>query len=168
MPIAKGVSRTQVPASRSAAAPRPVSAPIARHEARVAASGPAGIARSLAAAGPLRRGGVPVNDDADLEKEVDAMGAKAASRATDQVARAGGPGATMPDNLKAGVEQLAGLDASAVKVHYNSPKPATLQAHAYAEGNEVFLAPGAEQFLAHEAWHVVQQAQGRVVPTKQA
>jgi hypothetical protein len=29
------------------------------------------------------------------------------------------------------------------------------------------VAPGREQHLPHEAWHVVQQAQGRVQPTTQ-
>lgn len=50
-------------------------------------------------------------------------------------------------------------------MHYNSSKPAQLQAHAYAQVNEIHLAPGQEQHLPHEAWHVVQQAQERVRPT---
>jgi hypothetical protein len=54
-----------------------------------------------------------------------------------------------------------------VKVHYNSPKPAQLQAHAYAQGTQIHVAPGQEKHLPHEAWHVVQQKQGRVKPTKQ-
>ena len=54
-----------------------------------------------------------------------------------------------------------------VRVHYNSPKPATVQAHAYAQGNQIHLAPGQERHLPHEAWHVVQQKQGRVKPTAQ-
>lgn len=54
-----------------------------------------------------------------------------------------------------------------VKVHYNSAKPAQLQAHAYAQGSEIHVAPGQEKHLPHEAWHVVQQAQGRVRPTMQ-
>jgi len=54
-----------------------------------------------------------------------------------------------------------------VRVHYNSDKPAQLQAHAYAQGTEIHLAPGQEKHLAHEAWHVVQQMQGRVKPTMQ-
>ncbi|MGY8938739.1 MAG: eCIS core domain-containing protein [Flavobacteriales bacterium] len=56
---------------------------------------------------------------------------------------------------------------SDVKVHYNSPKPAQLQAHAYAQGNQIHLASGQEKHLPHEAWHVVQQKQGRVAPTTQ-
>ena len=54
-----------------------------------------------------------------------------------------------------------------MKVHYNSDKPAQLQAHAYAQGSEIHVAPEQEQHLPHEAWHVVQQAQGRVRPTMQ-
>ncbi|KAL0630563.1 hypothetical protein Q9L58_010589 [Maublancomyces gigas] len=54
-----------------------------------------------------------------------------------------------------------------LKVHYNSDKPAQLQAQAYAQGNEIHLGPGQERHLPHEAWHVVQQAQGRVRPTLQ-
>ena len=54
-----------------------------------------------------------------------------------------------------------------VKVHYNSSRPAQLNALAYARGNEIHLAPGQEKHLPHEAWHVVQQAQGRVKPTMQ-
>ena len=54
-----------------------------------------------------------------------------------------------------------------VQVHYNSPKPAQLKAHAYAQGNQIHLGPGQEKHLSHEAWHVVQQKQGRVQPTMQ-
>ncbi|MGV3609585.1 MAG: DUF4157 domain-containing protein, partial [Fluviicola sp.] len=54
-----------------------------------------------------------------------------------------------------------------VKVHYNSSQPASLQAHAYAQGTDIHVAPGQEKHLPHEAWHVVQQKQGRVQPTKQ-
>lgn len=54
-----------------------------------------------------------------------------------------------------------------VQVHYNSSLPAQLNAHAYAQGSDIHVAPGQEQHLPHEAWHVVQQAQGRVKPTLQ-
>jgi uncharacterized protein DUF4157 len=73
----------------------------------------------------------------------------------------------MPDHLKAGVENLSGMDLSDVKVHYNSSQPAQLNALAYAQGNEIHIGTGQEQHLAHEAWHVVQQRQGRVQATKQ-
>lgn len=73
----------------------------------------------------------------------------------------------LPENLKSGIEQLSGFSMDDVKVHYNSSKPAQLQAHAYAQGSEIHLAPGQETHLPHEAWHVVQQKQGRVKPTVQ-
>jgi hypothetical protein len=73
----------------------------------------------------------------------------------------------LPDNLKSGVENLSGHSMDDVKVHYNSPKPAQLQAHAYAQGTDIHVASGQEKHLPHEAWHVVQQKQGRVKPTMQ-
>jgi hypothetical protein len=73
----------------------------------------------------------------------------------------------LPNNLKSGIENLSGIDMSDVKVHYNSSQPAQLNAHAYAQGNQIHIAPGQEKHLPHEAWHVVQQKQGRVKPTKQ-
>ena len=73
----------------------------------------------------------------------------------------------MPDNLKSGIENLSGYSMDDVKVHYNSEKPAQLQAHAYAQGTDIHLGPGQEKHLSHEAWHVVQQKQGRVKPTMQ-
>ena len=73
----------------------------------------------------------------------------------------------MPDGLKAGVENLSGLPMDDVKVHYNSDKPAQMQALGYAQGTEIHVGPGQEQHLPHEAWHVVQQKQGRVKPTVQ-
>jgi hypothetical protein len=73
----------------------------------------------------------------------------------------------LPDNLKSGVENLSGIDISDVKVHYNSAKPAQLQALAYAQGTDIHIGPGQEKHLPHEAWHVVQQKQGRVKPTMQ-
>ncbi len=71
----------------------------------------------------------------------------------------------MPDQLKSEVESLSGLNMDDVKVHYNSSKPAAVQAHAYTQGSDIHIAPGQQEHLAHEAWHVVQQKQGRVKPT---
>ena len=73
----------------------------------------------------------------------------------------------LPDNLKSGIESLSGFSMDHVKTHYNSPQPAKLNALAYAQGSDIHIAPKQEQHLPHEAWHVVQQAQGRVAPTKQ-
>lgn len=71
----------------------------------------------------------------------------------------------LPDNLKNGMENLSGISLDHVKVHYNSAKPAAVQAHAYAQGSDIHLASGQERHLPHELGHVVQQAQGRVKPT---
>ena len=73
----------------------------------------------------------------------------------------------LPDKLKSGIENLSGYSMDDVKVHYNSTRPAQLNAHAYAQGNQIHLASGQEKHLPHEAWHVVQQKQGRVKPTMQ-
>ncbi|MDF3126600.1 DUF4157 domain-containing protein [Rheinheimera sp. 1928-s] len=73
----------------------------------------------------------------------------------------------LPNQLKTGIESLSGMSMDHVKVHYNSSQPAQLNAHAYAQGSNIHLAPGQEKHLPHEAWHVVQQAQGRVKPTMQ-
>src|SRR6476646_9850560 len=73
----------------------------------------------------------------------------------------------LPDSLKAGVEALSGYSMDDVNVHYNSAEPAKLQALAYAQGTDIHIAPGQEHHLPHEAWHVVQQKEGRVQPTMQ-
>jgi hypothetical protein len=73
----------------------------------------------------------------------------------------------LPDNLKTGMENLSAMSLDDVKVHRNSDKPAQLQAHAFAQGADIHLGPGQEKHLPHEAWHVVQQKQGRVKPTLQ-
>lgn len=70
----------------------------------------------------------------------------------------------LPDMLKAGIERLSGLSLDDVRVYRNSPKPEGLQALAYTQGNQIYVAPGKEDSLPHEAWHVVQQKQGRVRP----
>jgi hypothetical protein len=86
------------------------------------------------------------------------------SDTTSPVQRAAAPAnkTGLPDNVKSGVEQLSGISLGDVKVHYNSPKPAQLQAHAYAQGTDIHVASGQEKHVPHEAWHVVQQKQGRV------
>ena len=73
----------------------------------------------------------------------------------------------IPNQLKSGIEGLSGVDVSDVKVHYNSSKPAQLNAHAYAQGSNIHIGPGQEKHLPHEAWHTVQQKQGRVQATTQ-
>ena len=73
----------------------------------------------------------------------------------------------LPDGLKSGVESLSGMSLDHVKVHYNSSQPEQLNALAYAQGSHIHVTAGQEHNLPHEAWHVVQQAQGRVQPTMQ-
>lgn len=74
-------------------------------------------------------------------------------------------GGGLPAQLQQGIEHFSGADMSGVKVHYNSSKPATVQAHAYAQGSNIHVSNGQEKHLPHEAWHVAQQRQGRVQPT---
>lgn len=71
----------------------------------------------------------------------------------------------MPTQLRAGVEALSGVSMDGVRVHRNSSAPAQVNAHAFAQGRDIHLGPDQEQHLPHEAWHVVQQAQGRVSVT---
>lgn len=73
----------------------------------------------------------------------------------------------LPDKLKSSIEQASGMDMSHVKVHYNSAKPVELGAFAYTQGSDIYIGPGQEKHLSHEAWHVVQQQQGRVKSTMQ-
>ena len=71
----------------------------------------------------------------------------------------------LPNQLKSGIENMSGIDMSDTKVHYNSSKPGEVGAHAYAQGTDIHVASGQEKHLGHEAWHVVQQKQGKVKPT---
>ncbi len=73
--------------------------------------------------------------------------------------------AGLPGNLKISIESLSGLSMNDVLVHYNSEKPAQTNTLAYAYGSQIYLGAGQEKHLPHEAWHVVQQKQGRVKPT---
>ncbi|MEM8961371.1 MAG: hypothetical protein AAGD38_07840 [Acidobacteriota bacterium] len=68
----------------------------------------------------------------------------------------------MPSELAWGFVALSGIAMYRVEVFYNSPEPKRVWAHAFARDREIHLAPGQEEHLPHEAWHVVQQAEGRV------
>jgi hypothetical protein len=81
------------------------------------------------------------------------------ARQQDQEKRTG-----LPDKLKAGIEAISGIDLDDVKVHHNSSKPSEIKALAYTKGTEIYVGPGQAKYLPHEAWHVVQQKQGRVQP----
>lgn len=74
-------------------------------------------------------------------------------------------GKPLPLKLRRGMEKLTGITLSHVRVFYNSTKPAQVQAYAYAQGRNIYIAPGQEQHLPHELGHVVQQAKGMVKPT---
>ena len=74
----------------------------------------------------------------------------------------------LPDTLKTGIEILSGISLDNVNVYYHSPQPPRVQALAYTQGTNIHVGPGQEKHLAHEAWHIVQQKQGRVKPTMQA
>ena len=69
-------------------------------------------------------------------------------------------GVGMPDKLAQGIEQLSGVPMDGVRVHYNSLLPVQQGAQSFTQGNDIHLAPGAEKHLPHEAWHIIQQAQG--------
>lgn len=71
----------------------------------------------------------------------------------------------LPENLQSGIESLSGQSMADVKVQFNSPEPGKYGAHAFARGASIHVAPGQEQHLPHEAWHVAQQKQGRVSAT---
>ena len=73
----------------------------------------------------------------------------------------------LPQPIKKGTESLSGQPMNDVNVHYNSSEPEKVNAHAFAEGNDIHLASGQERHLPHEAWHVAQQKQGRVGPTSE-
>ena len=118
---------------------------------------------SLAAAlnrSPRAQGLVQLQRTIDQSPRVQALARSAApARVANQTC--------LPDALKAGVETLSGLSMDHVRVHYDSSQPARFSALAYAQGRDIHVAPGQQRHLPHEAWHVVQQAQGRVKPTMQ-
>lgn len=68
----------------------------------------------------------------------------------------------LPAALQQRFEQLSGIDLGDVQVHRGSSMPARFGALALTQGHQIHLARGQEAHLAHEAWHVVQQKQGRV------
>jgi hypothetical protein len=140
------------------------------------------VARPVSSAGKDGMSIDPPNYGIDfLDSELSATAAVSGSAAAIQLKQAAGPGRQiltanvarpestdyLPSNLKASIEHLSGIALDDVKVHYNSTKPTRLQAVAFARGANIYLTPGQEKHLPHEAWHVVQQKQGRVRPTNQ-
>jgi hypothetical protein len=103
------------------------------------------------------------DDEEKLQMKKDVVQREEAPAATSSTTNNTG----MPDSMKSSMENMSGMDLSDVKVHKNSEKPKSMGALAYAQGTDIHVAPGQEQHLGHEAWHVVQQKQGRVKPTLQ-
>ena len=68
----------------------------------------------------------------------------------------------LPDSMKSNLENASGFDMSDIRVHRNDPSPAKVGALAYTQGTDIYLGPGQEKHLGHEAWHSVQYKQGRV------
>lgn len=129
-----------------------------------AKTSPEPVARSDTAARPPQHGpDSPAFDTPRQTRQLQRMSQLRALAPQSVAPHLGG----LPPPLRAGIESLSGLDMSGVRVHRNSGKPEALQAHAYAQGQDIHLAPGQDRHLPHEAWHVVQQAQGRVRPTLQ-
>lgn len=127
-------------------------------------AGPGGATRVHGQGASLRRAHavrfVDAHVDGGVVQRQEGAGAAAPAAAMSHSAR-------LPDPLRTSVERLSGLDMSDVRVHYRSPEPARVQALAYAQGDAIHLGPGQEQHLPHEAWHIVQQKQGRVRATSQ-
>lgn len=84
------------------------------------------------------------------------------------------PGA-LPLDVQSKMEHVMGADFSNVNVHANSSQASGMGALAYAQGNDIHFAPGqyspdtqnGQKIIGHELAHVVQQRQGRVLPTAQ-
>lgn len=92
------------------------------------------------------------------------------------IQRAAAPNQTgLPDGLKSKMEGTFGTNLDSIRVHKNSSFPAKVGAIATAQGNRIDIAPGhynpntstGQKLIGHEAWHTVQQSQGRVKPTMQ-
>lgn len=86
----------------------------------------------------------------------------AASAPRHRIGELAGGRSGLPERLRSGIEALSGVSMAGVSVHYDSPHPERVGALAYARGREIHLARGQEAHLPHEAWHLVQQARGRV------
>jgi hypothetical protein len=123
--------------------------------------------------GVARREAAPAGEviQAVMDDEEEEMPAQLASATVQRETDVAAPSAPLPnltglpDGLKSGVESLSGMPMDDVRVHYDSDAPARVAALAYAQGTDIHVATGQEQHLPHEAWHVVQQKQGRVRPT---
>lgn len=73
----------------------------------------------------------------------------------------------LPPSLKFGLQSITNIPLDDISIFYDSPEPARIHALAFTQGNSIYLGPGQEEHLPHEAWHAIQQRQGRVQPTLQ-
>ncbi|MCD2325224.1 DUF4157 domain-containing protein [Sphingomonas sp. IC-56] len=121
------------------------------------------VARPAAESSP----GLAVHDDLNARSAVTQAKATAArlNARAETVQRKPSRSDGLPDPLRTNMEAMSGIALDDVRVHRNSDRPAQMQAHAYAQGTDIHLGPGQEKHLPHEAWHVVQQKQGRVRAT---
>lgn len=71
----------------------------------------------------------------------------------------------LPGPLRGALEARGGVSLADVRVHHDSPEPALHDALAFTRGRDIHLGVGQGKHLEHEAWHAVQQAQGRVATT---
>src|SRR4051794_24734080 len=153
------------PAAPHHAPAPPTPTPALRAEPAVLPAAPGALHRLAGDPRLGARGNAPLREAAALHLQR-TVGNRAAARLLQRRAAPASTSAAGPTNpgglppaLQAGVEALSGLSLAGVQVHYNSPRPAQLQAAAYTEGSAIELGPGQEPHLAHEAWHVVQQQQ---------
>ena len=81
----------------------------------------------------------------------------------------GGPAtdeaAPLPAALRERFEAAGGVSLRNVRVHSDSALPRQHGALAMTDGADIHIGPSHANQLPHEAWHVVQQKQGRVQPT---
>lgn len=103
---------------------------------------------------------------AERESETETRPDRGSGAAPKRPERAG-TGAGLPARLRANLEAMSGFAMDDVRVHRNSSEPARLAALAFTRGRDIHLGPGQERHLPHEAWHAVQQKQGRVGATEQ-
>ncbi|MDX1998896.1 MAG: DUF4157 domain-containing protein [Thermoanaerobaculia bacterium] len=115
----------------------------------------------LAAQGELAQARPAVRDAAEMGERLATRPLAASPVQLDAEPDPTGLGA----ELKAGLEALSGRDLSPVRVHYDSPKPAQLNAKAYTQLPHIYVAPGEEDSVPHEGWHAAQQMAGDVQPT---